>query len=73
MGFNTDADKFWRILTWTTIIGLFVGGCWWAYSTRTPDLPFNAWLMTASRDDVWRACFGCVAAGVAFGRIITRK
>jgi hypothetical protein len=73
MGFNTDADKFWRILTWSLVLGAMVGATWWACTCSTPDLPFAAWLADASRNDVWGFLFGCIVSGVAAGRLITSK
>ena len=73
MSFNTVADKFWVIFTWTCITAIVVGACWWGHSRRAPDLPFAAWLASASRDDVWIYGFTIVACGVAVGRFVVRS
>jgi hypothetical protein len=71
MGFNTDAEKFWRAVIWLTVIGIIGGIVWWVVASAKPDEPFQAWLMNASRNDVWGFAFGIILSGVAAGRIIT--
>jgi len=65
MGFNTDAEKFWRVVLIVLVVSVLGGGIW------PPDMPFQSWLMNASRNDVWWFAFGIVLSGVAAGRIIT--
>ena len=71
MNFFSHIDKFWRVVVWTVIVAMFAGACWWAYASHEPDMPFQAWLMNASRDDVWKFIFGCVMSGVIVGRVLT--
>lgn len=68
MSFNTDVDKFWAFGA-----GAIVAFAWWAVKNRAPDMPFNEWLATASRNDVWAFIFGAVFCAVAFARISVRN
>jgi hypothetical protein len=71
MGFFSHIDRFWQVITWSAIVAM-VGACYWLTVTNaTPDMPFQTWLMNASRDDVWRFFFGCVISGVVLGRVLT--
>lgn len=71
MGFNTDAEKFWRVVLIVLVVSVLGGGIWYAIANSPPDMPFQSWLMNASRNDVWGFAFGIVLSGVAAGRIIT--
>lgn len=60
--------KFWIWISVAVFVLTF--GTWYAIAKAPPDMPFQAWLMNASRNDVWWFAFGVVMSGVAAGRLI---
>lgn len=71
---NKWKDDGWRVATWMWIAFIFIlFGCaiYWSALSKTPDMPFSAWLAQSSRDDVWMFGFGMIATGVAAGRFMS--
>lgn len=69
-------DDGWRVASWmwiALVCVLFGCAIYWAAQSKTPDMPFSAWLASASRDDVWLYAFSCVASGVGVARAVVRS